>query len=259
MNELELVQSLIDQVNKLRPRDKEKVDALQRRAKMIISRIFGDSSKYLNDLGKIYFFPDVFAHTDEQHYNEIWLSGKGRMSNLLNTMMEELKLFGIPKKVSNATKVRGTLSNRVFVVHGHDEALKQAVARILEKIGLEPIILHERPSKGRTVIEKFVDSSDVSFAVVLLSPDDVAYQKDQSPQDAKFRARQNVIFELGFFIGKLGRDHVLVIHDQEKNFEMPSDYSGILYVPYDSSNRWQFELVKELKACGYDVDANKLI
>ena len=73
------------------------------------------------------------------------------------------------------------------------------------------------------------------------------------------RARQNVIFELGFFIGKLGRNRVLVLYQEEENFEMPSDYSGVLYTPYDSSGRWQFDLIKELKACGYDVDANKLL
>jgi predicted nucleotide-binding protein len=137
--------------------------------------------------------------------------------------------------------------------------MKQEVARILEKIGFEPIILHEKPSEGRTIIEKLTDYSDVSFAIVLLSPDDLAYPKNKLAKEAKPRARQNVIFELGFFFGKLGRKHVLVLHQEESNFEMPSDYSGVLYVPYDNSKQWQSNLIKELKACGYDVDANKLL
>jgi len=174
-------------------------------------------------------------------------------------MLEELKLFGIRQKVDKVQKADVKPSNRIFIVHGHDEAMKQAVARTVEKMGFETIILHEKPSEGRTIIEKFTDYSDVSFAIVLLSPDDVAYPKDQSPKEAKLRARQNVIFELGFFIGKLGRNRVLVLYQEEKNFEMPSDYSGVLYTPYDDSGRWQFDLVKELKACGYDVDANKLL
>lgn len=196
---------------------------------------------------------------DEHYYNEMWLSGKSQMLNLFNTMLEELKLFGIRQKVDKVQKADVKPSNRIFIVHGHDEAMKQAVARTVEKMGFETIILHEKPSEGRTIIEKFTDYSDVSFAIVLLSPDDVAYPKDQSPKEAKLRARQNVIFELGFFIGKLGRNRVLVLYQEEKNFEMPSDYSGVLYTPYDDSGRWQFDLVKELKACGYDVDANKLL
>ncbi|HGE71730.1 TPA: nucleotide-binding protein [Candidatus Poribacteria bacterium] len=174
-------------------------------------------------------------------------------------MLEELKLFGPSSKAGKVQKTDVKLSKQIFLVHGHDDAMKQAVARTLEKIGLEPIILHEKPSEGRTIIEKFTDYSEVSFAVVLLSPDDIAYPKDRSPKDAMLRARQNVIFELGFFIGKLGRNRVLVLYQEEENFEMPSDYSGVLYTPYDSSGRWQFDLIKELKACGYDVDANKLL
>jgi predicted nucleotide-binding protein len=258
MNEIELVQSLIDEVNELPHRDEEKLDALRRRAEMIIRKVFGESSKYLKDLNNIHFFPMVYP-AEEDYYNERWLSGKSQMLNLFNTMLEELKLFGIRQKVDKVQKADAKSSNRIFIVHGHDEAMKQAVARTVEKMGLEPIILHEKPSEGRTIIEKFTDYSDVSFAIVLLSPDDVAYPKDQSLKDAKLRARQNVIFELGFFIGKLGRNRVLVLYQEEKNFEMPSDYSGVLYTPYDDSGRWQFDLVKELKACGYDVDANKLL
>ncbi len=151
------------------------------------------------------------------------------------------------------------LSSRIFIVHGHDEAMKHSVARTLEKLGLEPVILHEKPNEGRTIIEKFTDYSDVSFAVVLLSPDDLAFEKNQEAKDAKLRARQNVIFELGYFIGKIERKHVLVLYHEEKNFDMPSDYSGVLYTPYDNAGRWRYDLVRELKASGYDVDANKLI
>lgn len=259
MNEIELVQSLIDEVNKLPHQNEKKLDALRKRADMIARKVFGESSKYSKDLNNIYFFP-IFHHPANEHsYNEMWLSGRSQMFNLFNTMLEELKLFGIRQKVDKVQKADVKSSNRIFIVHGHDEAMKQAVARTVEKIGLKPIILHEKPSKGRTTIEKFIDYSDVSFAVVLLSPDDVAYPKDRSPEDAKLRARQNVVFELGFFIGKLGRNRVLALYQEEKNFEMSSDYSGVLYTPYDDSGRWQFDLVKELKACGYDVDANKLL
>ena len=98
--------------------------------------------------------------------------------------------------------------------------MKQFVARTLEKMDLEPIILHDKPDKGRTIIEKITDYSDVSFSVVLLSPDDLAYQKNKSSNDAKYRARQNVIFELGYFVGKLGRENVLALFRKTNNFDI---------------------------------------
>lgn len=208
-------------------------------------------------MSNIHFSPIVITtSTPDYKYDEFWELGKSKILNLFNTMLEELKLFKLSSNVNNTHK---EVSKRIFIVHGHNEEMKQAVARTLEKLGLEPIILHEMPNQGRTIIEKFTDYSDVSFAVVLLSPDDIAYSKKELPQKAKLRARQNVIFELGFFIGKLGRERVHVFYQKEENFEMPSDYSGVLYTLYDNSGQWKFDLIKELKACGYDVNANKLI
>ena len=150
-------------------------------------------------------------------------------------------------------------SQSVFIVHGHDEGMKQAVARTLEKLDFDPIILHEKPDQGRTIIEKLSDYDDVGFAVILLSPDDMAYPKGCSPEDARPRARQNVLLELGYFINKLGRKNVVALYREEEDFEWPSDYSGVLHKPYDESGHWQLELVKELKAAKYAVDANKLV
>jgi predicted nucleotide-binding protein len=261
MNKIELIQSLIDELNKLPNLDEGKLDALQRRAEMIIRIIFGESSKYLKDLGKINFYP-LIAPADGEYRNESWNSGKKQLLNLFNTMLEELKLkleLSSPSTKENETEQPAFAnSTRIFVVHGHDKEMKEAVARTLKTLELEPVILHEQPNQGRTIIEKFIDYSDVSFAVVLLSPDDMAYPKDSTPEE-KLRARQNVVFELGFFIGKLGRERVFVLYRKVENFEMPSDYSGVLYIPYDDSKRWEIELVKELKACGYNVDANKLV
>ena len=156
-------------------------------------------------------------------------------------------------------KVSPALSNRIFIVHGRDEEMEQSVARMIEKLGLTPIILHERPNQGRTIIEKFSDYSEVSFSIVLLSPDDMGYLRTNPPESAKPRARQNVIFELGFFLGRLGREKVLSLFRCEKDFDLPSDYSGVLFIPYDSDGKWQFNVVRELKACGYKVDANILL
>ncbi|MDD4439639.1 MAG: nucleotide-binding protein [Tissierellia bacterium] len=149
---------------------------------------------------------------------------------------------------------------QIFVVHGHDNEMKEAVARTLVKLGLDPIILHEQPNGGRTIIEKITDYAEkVSFAIVLLSPDDMGYKKDQKLESAKYRARQNVILELGYFIGKLGRQHVVALFRNVTDFELPTDFSGVLYISFDDSGRWQFDLVKELRVAGYDIDANKLV
>ena len=149
-------------------------------------------------------------------------------------------------------------ARNVFVVHGHDEEMKHSVARVLSKLGMDQIILHERANQGKTVIEKFEKNADVQFAVVLLSPDDMAYPLSASPSNAKPRARQNVILELGYFVGRLTRECVFALK-REDTLELPSDFSGVVYTPYDTAGQWRFELVRELKAAGYDVDANALI
>ena len=147
-------------------------------------------------------------------------------------------------------------TKRVFIVHGHDDALKNAVARVVDRLGLESIILHEQPNKGRTIIEKFLAYSDVGFAIVLLTPDDVG-AKAGTPSDAmQPRARQNVILELGYFLGRLGRDRVAALYIPA--VEMPSDYSGVLFVPYDDRGVWALHLAKEMKAAGLPADLNKL-
>lgn len=140
---------------------------------------------------------------------------------------------------------------RVFIVHGHDGELKQAVARIIEKQGIEVIILSEKANKGRTIMEKFEDYSDVGGAICLFTADDLGRAKKDSSDNP--RARQNVVLETGYFMGKLGRDHIVILADN--GIEMPSDLSGVVYTNTES---WKIDLLKELKAMGYTVDFNKL-
>ena len=142
--------------------------------------------------------------------------------------------------------------SKVFVVHGHDEAALQAMARFLEKIGLEAIILREQPDQGRTIIEKFEDcAGDVGFAVVLLTPDDIG-----GVPTAAARARQNVIFELGYFAGKLGRGRACLV--RKRDVEIPSDLYGVIYTEMDDGEGWKLKLVKELIAAKLDFDANRM-
>ena len=157
----------------------------------------------------------------------------------------------IPVKENNNVP----LSNDIFIVHGQDEKIKEEVARTISKLGLNPIILHEQPNAGKTIIEKFEKFSNVRFAVILMTADDEG--KSTKEIDLKKRARQNVILELGYFIGKLGRDKICPLYSE--GVELPSDLYGIVYVPIDVSGNWKFSLVREMKSAGIDVDANKLI
>lgn len=146
------------------------------------------------------------------------------------------------------------VSRDIFLVHGHNNELKETVARFLEKIKLIPIILHEQVNAGRTIIEKFEEHSKTGFAVILITNDDFGGKVgEESPQP---RARQNVIFEHGYFLGKLGRSKVCALH--MNGVELPSDLSGVLYIPLDDEGAWKFKLAKEIRESGIEVDMNLL-
>jgi predicted nucleotide-binding protein len=144
-------------------------------------------------------------------------------------------------------------SRRVFVVHGHDGEARETVARYLHALGFEPVILNEQANQGRTVIEKIEAQSDVKFAVVLLTPDDVG--RSAKEDELKPRARQNVLLELGYFIGKLGRDKVCAL--KRGNPDIPSDFAGVVWENMDDGGGWRLSLARELKAAGHEVDLNK--
>ena len=141
--------------------------------------------------------------------------------------------------------------DKVFIVHGHDKALKQEVARIVEKQGLEAIILSEQANQGKTIIEKIEENADVGAAICLFTGDD--YGKAKGANSENLRARQNVVFEAGYFMGKLGRGNVIIVAD--KDLELPSDMQGVVYT--DSKN-WKIEVLQGLDKIGYAVDFNRL-
>lgn len=145
------------------------------------------------------------------------------------------------------------MSNKVFIVHGHDDGARETLARFLEKLGFEAIILHEQANRGGTVIEKIEANRDVGFAVVLLTPDDEGRRVKE--QELKPRARQNVLLELGYFIGHLGRDRVCTL--MRGSVDIPSDFAGVVWENMDDGGGWRVSLARELKAVGYEVDLNK--
>jgi len=172
----------------------------------------------------------------------------------LESILERLPLIPVVRQTKRLSDA--SLPNKnIFVVHGHDESAKESVARFIDKLGLRAIILQEQPKGGRTIIEQLEEHSDVGFAVVLMTPDDVGVSISET-EEAKLRARQNVIFEFGYFLGKLERSKVRIL--RKGDVEIPSDLQGVLYIPMDSAGAWRMELAKEIKNAGIDVDLNKV-
>ena len=178
---------------------------------------------------------------------------------MLESMIDEVKDYWADEGLEDPHSEifnDGIESRDVFVIHGRDGEAKETVARLLEALQMQPVILHEQASQGNTIIEKFESHAHPAFAIALLTPDDVgALAEDRS--NLRPRARQNVIFEFGYLIGKIGRERVCAITRGE--LEVPSDYDGVVYIPMDDAGAWKMNLVRELRAAGLDVDANLML
>ncbi|MCP5487231.1 MAG: nucleotide-binding protein [Verrucomicrobia bacterium] len=185
-------------------------------------------------------------------------SGRGLRAGDRQNVVRIMKLLATVEDgstTSSPTK-RKAVNRRVFVVHGRHNELKVSVARFLERLDLEPIILHEQADCGRTIIDKFVQSADVAFAVVLLTADDRGGLATTPAEKYKPRARQNVILELGYFMGRLRPDQIVAIY--QSGVEIPSDYQGKLFVPFDDEGAWKFHLAREIRASGIEIDMNRI-
>jgi len=238
-----------------------RIETVESNIRETIREVFGPNS------------PEFYDH----QYHKIWHGGNNYLDS--DEVRQEKFAAGIPQATAMLEGLIGRLeekradvlasnppsplpqqqlkpTRRVFVVHGHDEEAKLSVARFLEQLRLEAIILSERPNQGRTIIEKFEHNADVSYAVVLLTPDDIGFSKS-APDAQRPRARQNVILELGYFIGQLTRARVCALY--KGSVELPSDFHGVLYVPMDAGEGWKLKLAKEMKAAGLEVDLNLVV
>jgi len=146
---------------------------------------------------------------------------------------------------------------KVFVVHGRDNEAKQELSRFIEKLGLEAIILHEQASTGMTIIEKIEKySNDADFALVLYTAYDKGRGAHETTVPARDRARQNVVFEHGYLMAKLGRENICSL--VKGDIETPNDISGVVYITLDDFGAWKNDVAKELKACGYSINPRYL-
>lgn len=172
----------------------------------------------------------------------------------LEGIQDRLKLFEEPDPPK---RIYG---DKIFIVHGHDEAAKHKVARFIADLDLSETILDEQPGKGQTMIDKFEEHADeAGFAIVLLTGDDIGAQKNQEDK-LQPRARQNVILELGYFIALLGRERVCVLY--EKDVELPSDIHGLSYlsyVPMGNDEGWKLKLAREMRNIGLPINPENLL
>jgi predicted nucleotide-binding protein len=176
------------------------------------------------------------------------------LTQAIASLEERLAEYRATSPLDIMPEPQRAFERKVFVVHGHDDGAREAVARFLEQIGFAAIILHEQANQGRTIIEKVEAHGDVGFAVVLLTPDDEGGKKGETSNP---RARQNVVLELGYFIGRLGRERVCAL--TRGNVEIPSDFAGVVYEPFDASGGWRQALGRELQAAGFEIDWNQVM
>lgn len=165
----------------------------------------------------------------------------------------EALALAIARMLAINPPARGPIRKEVFLVYGHDKRAKYEVINFLNHIGIHPIDISAKASQGRTIIQQIKHYSNVTFAVAVLTPDDLCISRRNRKTR---RARQNVIFELGYFMGALGGDRVCAL--RKGNVEMPSDFHGVIYKPMDINGAWKAKLAQELQAAGFEIDWKKL-
>jgi predicted nucleotide-binding protein len=255
----------MDLARKLELLDKQIADAKQghpdsfevwrNSAEVTLRAVLGSDSPLLKRFEKVRYSPSVYGTgTDFAAYR---VGGVRRATALLEAAKSEVALREELAQVaetqeSDEQRATAAEQGRVFIVHGHDDARKHELFRILQSLtGTEPIILHEQPNGGRTILEKLEDyAASAGFAVALLTGDDVG--RARTATDDSPRARQNVVFEAGYFAGRLGRANVVLLH--ESGVELPGDLDGVVYVSLDEAGAWKMRLAHEMSNAGINVN-----
>lgn len=205
---------------------------------------------------RLYFIAQKVLKTNyyNRHITELGTYDYDLLKSIVKNMIDECRLREKEISKTNQEEVKVMKeecveNKKVFIVHGHDGELKYNVSHWLQKGGLEPIILHETANSGiATIMQKIEKNSDVGCAIILMTADDLG--KAVSEDDCKKRPRQNVVFEAGYFLGKLGAERVIMLYDE--GIEAPGDLSGCVYILADKYNGWREQVRKELKVIGIE-------
>jgi predicted nucleotide-binding protein len=198
--------------------------------------------------------PSDNSHEARRYVAEGKVAAVQILRSAIEWLRDEIGDAGESSPTAVPARATAAQSEKVFIVHGHDEAARQTMARFIERIGFEAIILSEQANQGRTIIEKIEAHGDVGFAVVLLTPDDVG---GTAVDSLRPRARQNVLLELGYFIARLGRGRVCTL--AKGDLEIPTDFAGVVWEQLDHGGAWKQALARELQAAGYPIDWNMVM
>lgn len=230
----------------------------------LFTTFFGENNSFITDISKVTFDPykltkraqskKYYRAFSPENFEKCVKTATAILDSAISNikLQQELSINQVSSKT--VEKVIPKNTKKVFIVHGHDDGLKNEVARFVENQKLDAIILHEQVSRGNTIIEKIEANSDVGFAIILYTPCDVG--RSSNSEQERPRARQNVIFEHGYFVAKLGRSNVVALH--KGNVEIPNDLSGVVYTPYDEFGSWKRSIAHELNASGYTIDFSKV-
>lgn len=247
------IKKAIQEIRRFPPNEWRRVDHFDRLVKIINDSIntlkpgfnvvpfkfeinhYSNTGKTINDLG----YQSLAIYVD-------------MLEDELVRFTESVEKVQAGQSASYSSANSGGSNNKVFIVHGRDQLVLSQTENMMRRLGLEPIVLGRMANQGLTIIEKFEKHSDVKYAVVLLTPDDIGALKDNESPQFYDRARQNVIFELGFFYGRLGRSNVCCL--MKSGIEKPSDIDGIVYIPFISSvEDVELAIIREIQASGLNV------
>lgn len=247
MTDYEKLEEIYNIIHELAYTSKEKVFTLnatfitwQVKSEIFIENLFGKESRIYECFHEISKYQRYSGN-----FNEACYYAQSVIKAYLDNMKEKMEEQHMEINQINLSSNKDLNFSQVFIVHGHDGEKKESVARLIEKQGIHPIILSDEVNSGTTIIEKIEKYDNVGAAICIFSPDDIGKSKKENVE--RNRARQNVVLETGYFMGKLGRDRVIILSNGD--LEFPSDLQGIVYTGAD----WKIKVLKELNQIGFKV------
>lgn len=247
---------LNDQISAARNGEPEDIEAWRAKTEVVLRQAVGESDQLVADFRNLSYSPQFWSNlTPDNVWDNARRRGVQRGVALLEAAITKVE---IDDDLSADQPASADVPERteIFIVHGHDEGQKEAVARFVQDLtGKKPIILHERVSSSATLIEKLERfAKTAAYAIVIATCDDVG--RLATDTDDRPRARQNVILELGYFFGALGRENVALLY--ETGLDRPSDTNGILHIELDGTRQWRVALAQEMEAAGFEIDWDAL-
>lgn len=245
MDYINKLNEILESAKALKYKDEKTLDSIKRKIELYNNTIFNKARNYGKQARNMSFCA-ISRHCSEELKYSYWVSEQEKLINLIEAMKEDYEMTN-----NNISTTQEKSNNKVFIVHGRNDEKLNEVELFVRRIGLEPIILKEQASEGKSIIEKIEAYSDVAFAIVLYTACDVGKYKND--KDLLPRARQNVVFEHGYMVAYLKRENVIAII--ENGVDIPGDWSGVVYTTFNEN--WRQKTMKEMEAAGLSFNWSK--